>query len=378
LADRLEEAGIYSLNKVLDEEQYPSMTKFMNRLLCVKVEDQNVIFSFFTATLDRVITQAKKEGRYDTGIVDVVGQEKAVQVKSWSFKVRHATGTTTTNVTKFLITRGMSFEEAVKLSKSLQHPAEGFWVSNRKGLKLAVLVIAIPDAGNYRHWKYLIYRPNTGKVFTTMSYEDLKDKYRKASSEVARHNWNKQYDQSMNLCFHAYRSKDHTCKIIRDGGECEEGMRRRNYHVISGSLLSVWPEIEKALGSCLVKSARKIQMVRINNEAERIIGINIPNQVAGQLIDSLQKIDLTKLNRGLETEGSHEEGKASGSQYDRVQYQEAMSHQNDEIGRSPLSAVESFKCLKDDDGTDDEEEFEDAVETEWGQEYLGSGVWGAE
>jgi len=314
LADRMEEAGIYSVNKVLDEEKFPTITKFMNRLLCVKVEDQNVIFSFFSATLDRVIAQAKREGRYDTGIVDVVGQEQATQVDQHSFKVSHATGTTTTKITKFLITRGLSFYEAVKLSNNLQHPTEGFWLSCRKGLKLSVLVIAIPDAGNYRLWKYLVYRPNTGKVFTTMSYENLREKYKKVNQEVARQPWNEQYELSMTLCFHAYRSKDHTCKIIRDGGECEEGRRRRNYHVVSGSLLSVWPQIEEALGSCLVKSARKIQMIRIHNDEERIIGINIPNQVAGQMIDCLQKIDLTDWNREPKAEtGSGEMNGSAGA-----------------------------------------------------------------
>ena len=302
LADRMEEAGIYSIKKVLEDEKYPSINKFMNKLLCVKVNDQNVIFSFFTATLDRVIAQAKREGRYDTGIVDVVGQEKATQLEQNSFKVKHATGTTTTQVTKFLITKGMSFDEAVDMSKKLQHNTEGFWVSRRKGLNLALLVIAIPDAGHYRMWKYLVYRPNTGKVFSTMLYEDLREKYQKVRPEVAQRLWDRQYDMSMTMCFHAYKSKDHTCKIIRNGGECEEGKRRRNYHVISGSLLSVWPQIEIALGSCLNKSARKIQMVRINNDEGRIIGINIPNQVAGGLINSLKDIDLSIGNRVLNDE----------------------------------------------------------------------------
>jgi len=270
----------------------------MNRLLCVKVHDQNVVFSYFSATLDRVIAQAKKEGRYDTGIVDVVGQEKATRVEQNSFEVKHATGVTTTKVTKFLIARGMSFDEAVNKSEDLKHKTEGFWLSLRGGRKLAMLVVAIPDAGPYRYWKYLIYRPNTGKVFSTMRYEDLRQKYRKVTSEVARRFWDEQYERSVDLCFHAFKSNDSTCKIIREGGECEEGRRRKNCHVISGSLLAVWPQIEEALGSCTVRKDRKIQMVRINNEEERIIGINVPNEVAASLINSLKALDLAGLNAG--------------------------------------------------------------------------------
>lgn len=300
LGDRMEESGIYATQNVRDNEQFPTMTKFMNRLLCVKVSDQNVIFSYFTAILDKVIAQAKKEGRYDSGIMDVVGQEKASKVEQHSFEVKHATGLTTAKVTKFAVTRGMSFEEAVGRSKKLQHKTEGFWLSAREGQKLAVLVIAIPDVGSYKYWKYLIYRPNTGKVFATMPYENLRMRYQKVTAEVARKAWNKQYELSLNLCYHAFKSKNHTCKIIREGGECEEGRRKRNYHVISGSLLSVWPQIEEALGSCTVRKERKIKMVRINNEEERIIGINIPNEVAGKLIDSLNALDLTGQNDGME------------------------------------------------------------------------------
>ena len=48
------------------------------------------------------------KGRYDTRIMDVVGQEKVTVVEENNFKVRHATSVTTTKVTKVLITRGMS------------------------------------------------------------------------------------------------------------------------------------------------------------------------------------------------------------------------------------------------------------------------------
>jgi hypothetical protein len=38
----MEEAGIYSVKGVIDEEKYPSITKLMNRLFCVKVQDQRM------------------------------------------------------------------------------------------------------------------------------------------------------------------------------------------------------------------------------------------------------------------------------------------------------------------------------------------------
>ena len=174
---------------MVDLEKYPTITQFMNRLLCTYVQDQQYIFDFFQATLDRVIAQAKKEGRYDNGIMDVVGQDKAVSTYSYirnlvlifltsklplqklltttKFKVRHATGFSHAIVSKFSITKGMTFEEACSLNENLQHKTEGFWLLKRKGWnygRCAVLAISQPDAANYRHWKFLIYRPNTGKT----------------------------------------------------------------------------------------------------------------------------------------------------------------------------------------------------------------------
>ena len=163
----------------------------------------------------------------------------------------------------------------------------------RSSSNLAILVVAVPNAGISHYLKYLIYRPNTGEVFDTENYNKLMNEYRKVKPQVAKKLSDKQYELSLNLCFHAFRSKDHTCKTIRNGGECEEGRRRMNYHLVSLSFLSVWPQIEQALRSCSVKRNRKIQMIRINNDQGRIIGIKIPNEVVGNLIHDLKDLDLT-------------------------------------------------------------------------------------
>ena len=63
--------------------------------------------------------------------------------------------------------------------------------------------------------------------------------------------------------------------------------------MVSLSLLSVWPQIEQALSSCSVKRNSKIQMIRIKNDQGRIIGIKMPNEVAGNLFHDLKNLDLT-------------------------------------------------------------------------------------
>lgn len=60
--------GVLSLDK-----DYNSISKFLNRILGMPVEMQNRLFTYFTDTLNAIINQAKKSGRFDLGIL---GTEK--------------------------------------------------------------------------------------------------------------------------------------------------------------------------------------------------------------------------------------------------------------------------------------------------------------
>ncbi len=45
------------------------MSKFLNRILGISVEIQNHLFLYFTDTLAAVVLQAKRNGRWDMGIL---------------------------------------------------------------------------------------------------------------------------------------------------------------------------------------------------------------------------------------------------------------------------------------------------------------------
>ena len=48
---------------------YANINKFLNRILGLEVELQNALFRYFNDTMDAVIKQAKRSGRYDSGII---------------------------------------------------------------------------------------------------------------------------------------------------------------------------------------------------------------------------------------------------------------------------------------------------------------------
>lgn len=56
--------GVLSLDK-----DYNNISKFLNRILGMPVNLQNRLFKYFTDTLTAVITQAKRTGRFDMGIL---------------------------------------------------------------------------------------------------------------------------------------------------------------------------------------------------------------------------------------------------------------------------------------------------------------------
>ena len=56
------------------EKDYNNMSKFLNRILGTPVELQNALFGYFTETLTTIILQAKRNGRWDMGILGKLGR----------------------------------------------------------------------------------------------------------------------------------------------------------------------------------------------------------------------------------------------------------------------------------------------------------------
>ena len=48
---------------------YNNISKFLNRILGMQVELQNNLFKYFTETLTAIILEAKRNGRWDMGIL---------------------------------------------------------------------------------------------------------------------------------------------------------------------------------------------------------------------------------------------------------------------------------------------------------------------
>uniref|UniRef100_A0A4W3J911 Protein strawberry notch homolog 1 n=1 Tax=Callorhinchus milii TaxID=7868 RepID=A0A4W3J911_CALMI len=159
---------------------YNNIGKFLNRILGMEVHQQNALFQYFSDTLSAVIQNAKKNGRYDMGILDLgSGDEKVKKLEGKKF-----------------LTPGYSVSGYVALYTVSVYP-----------LSLSLSLSAPP-----------------------------------------------------------------TIHVISIGLVCEVGLRCRSYHVLCGSVLSVWTKVEGVLAS-VSGSNVKMQIVRLKTEdGQRIVG----------------------------------------------------------------------------------------------------------
>uniref|UniRef100_A0A665U7D1 Protein strawberry notch homolog 1 n=1 Tax=Echeneis naucrates TaxID=173247 RepID=A0A665U7D1_ECHNA len=235
-------SGTLSLDK-----DYNNMGKFLNRILGMEVQQQNALFQYFSDTLAAVIQEAKKNGRYDMGILDLgSGDEKVQKVDCRKFLTPGYTTSGHVELFTVSVERGMSWEEATHAWADQNGPDDGFYVQ-----KTSILVKEV----NTKKRLFLVYRPNTGRQLKLETYSDIKKK---------------EYPFLYLSVFSAHRRGN--CKKASVGLQCEVGLRCRTYYVLCGSVLSVWNELEEVLTPVSGTNV-KVQIVRLRTEdGQRIVG----------------------------------------------------------------------------------------------------------
>ncbi|XP_050724416.1 protein strawberry notch-like isoform X2 [Eriocheir sinensis] len=280
----LKEDSIYQLDK-----DYNNMSKFLNRILGMPVELQNRLFKYFTDTLNAIVSQAKRTGKYDMGILDLgIGGEGCKKTKTKIWIGKHVTGTAKTELHTVLVERGLSWAEIQEKWAELTGDLEGFYLSHqvRNNKKTAVLAVLEPSVANKKREKnsrmFIIYRPNTGMQMKQEAYSDLKKKYKKVTPDEAQEHWEEQFKASSHICSHAYWQGN--CRRVNSGMECEIGLRRRTYHVLCGLVLNVWARVEDVLASAPHSAATKMQVVRLKTQdGIKLVGTLIPNNLVERL-----------------------------------------------------------------------------------------------
>uniref|UniRef100_H3C2A9 Strawberry notch helicase C domain-containing protein n=1 Tax=Tetraodon nigroviridis TaxID=99883 RepID=H3C2A9_TETNG len=117
-------SGILTLDK-----DYNNIGKFLNRILGMEVHQQNALFQYFSDTLAAVIQEAKRNGRYDMGILDLgSGDEKVKKLDCRKFLTPGYTTSGHVELHTVSVERGMSWEEATHIWADQNGPDDGFYV----------------------------------------------------------------------------------------------------------------------------------------------------------------------------------------------------------------------------------------------------------
>ena len=99
--------------------------------------------------------------------------------------------------------------------------------------------------------------------------------------------WKSHYEMSATQCSHKYWSGG--CQKSAKGLLCEIGLRTRTYHVLSGSVMSVWGTVESVINSSGLQ--KTMQLIRLKTEDQkRIVGCLIPNNVVGNIATHLSRL----------------------------------------------------------------------------------------
>jgi hypothetical protein len=206
---------------------------------------------------------------------------------------------------KVSVERGMCWEKALDIynkeitSTSQLNSDSGFYISNQTKNNHRIAILAtMPDLSaanpaiqnnqttlsSIKCQTMAIYRPNISLQNKLEALDSILKKYKKATPDEARQHWCEQYEKSARECTHLYRQGH--CGNIQN---CEIGLRTRTFHILAGSVLTVWSKVESLVSTLLTNSSHqyRLQIIRVKtNDNQKIVGCVIPNRCLRQ-IDSL-------------------------------------------------------------------------------------------
>uniref|UniRef100_A0A803YID0 Protein strawberry notch homolog 2 n=1 Tax=Meleagris gallopavo TaxID=9103 RepID=A0A803YID0_MELGA len=276
-----------------------SITKFLNRILGLEVDKQNMLFQYFSDTFDYLIEKDKKEGKYDMGILDLApGIDEIYEESKEVFLTPGHPQDGQVVFYKISVDRGLKWEEAYEKSLKLTGSYDGFYLSYKtRGNKYTCLL-----AEQGRGKNFILYKPNIGKQSQPESLDSLHKKYRQVTPDEAKEHWESCYHFSLKKCNHAVWNR--SCKLIQEGKECFQGMRLRHYYMLCGALLRVWSRIASIMAD--ITNTSYLQIVRLKTkEKKKQVGIKIPETCVRKVLEELKQMDENvkrKHNRLLQDE----------------------------------------------------------------------------
>ncbi|KAF5195402.1 strawberry notch-like protein [Thalictrum thalictroides] len=265
------------------ESDMHDVGRFLNRLLGLPPDIQNRLFELFVSILDHIVQNARSEGHFDSGIVDMRANAIELQGPPKTVYVDHLSGASTILFT-FTLDRGITWESASTLLEEKRKSGadssyDGFYESKREWMGRRHFLLAYEGSTS---GMFKIIRPAVGEAIREMPLDEVKNKYRKITSvEKACKGWEDEYILSSTQCMHGPK-----CKLAN---YCTVGRRLQEVNVLGGLILPVWGTIEKALSKQARQSHKRIRVVRVETttDNQRVVGLVIPNSAVETVLQEL-------------------------------------------------------------------------------------------
>ncbi|XP_071949493.1 uncharacterized protein [Antedon mediterranea] len=261
-----------SLATKVNDKDTGDVGKFLNRILGLAVDMQNLIFRYFSESLQAVIAAAKKEGRYNEGLVDIIAPSiQMVEEPTEVFK--SAQTNIKTMHYKLRVDRGMSWERAQERLENHSGDNDGFYCSRRRNPHGQFMYLLATQKLNSTHL-FKIARPNTGVSGFDEEKTELFTKYYKVTKEKAEVGWNLLYECFKDHCVHGPHCKH--------GDSCMVGSRCYRMDLLCGGILTHMSTLENTVTSHasrlqLSKAQCNLRVVRVKlDNGKKLVGMRYP------------------------------------------------------------------------------------------------------
>ncbi|XP_064614960.1 uncharacterized protein LOC135479136 [Liolophura sinensis] len=280
----ISEGKVGQIAKVLDKDN-GDVGKFLNRILGLSVQRQNLIFNYFCEVMKVMIANARKEGRYNEGLLDIMAASVEMEKEPREVFKDVSKGNAVTKHIVLTVDRGMSWDQATVRLSNHSGKDDGFYVS-RKDIFGRKLYLLATQKENSAH-AFRIARPNTGLSSFEEERSDLLMRYAPLAVEEAEKPWRAQYEQSKDQCVHGP-----TC---RNRAGCTVGTRCYRIHLLCGGIVTLMSVLENTMNRNaarlqLHKSEMNIRVVRAElNNGERVVGIRYPEILIPEVEKALKE-----------------------------------------------------------------------------------------
>ncbi|XP_041357018.1 protein FORGETTER 1-like [Gigantopelta aegis] len=272
------------------EKDTGNVSMFLNRILGLSVEKQNLIFSYFTECLNVTVEGAKKEGRYNEGMLDITASSVNMIGKPKQVFKNFTKGSGPTKSVLLNVDRGMSWDAAMVRMDNHSGRLNGFYISKREMWGRKRYILATQKENSTHLFK--IARPNTGLSPLDEEKTDLLHKYLIITPEKAEEGWKCQYEESHDGCLHG--------KSCRNKGVCTVGSRCYKLHLLCGNNVTLMSVLETAINKSaakfgLSKYESQLRVVRVELDGgERVVGIRFPEILIPEVERLLKEHEIVK------------------------------------------------------------------------------------